>query len=181
MLTTSISGEQERFRWSLWPIVTGWVLAAYLAWHGASDLGLLLRGSYPFRGFVFGWLSQLSREMQILIAAGQCLLALLALPSLIGFLMRRTLLIIGSTGITFDRWAGWRRVDWANIERLEFFWGDAIFQLRENGRLTSLRFRPWTIGLDSEGFRDLVERHRPQLTPDEDDGQPWGRSSSFNP
>ena len=106
-------------------------------------------------------------------------LLLLALPSFIGWATRRTLLTIGSSGLTFDRWIGWRRIGWEEIVRLEFSFGDAVFHLRDNGRLSTLRFRPWTIGLDTEGFRDLIERHQPRLTPDEDDGQPWGRSSSF--
>jgi hypothetical protein len=173
--------HQERFHWSVWPICVGWLLALWLAWHGLDDLKRLMAGSYPNRGFVFGFLSTWPRAAQIAIAAAQVATILLALPSLISFALRRTLLIIGESGLTFDRWIGWRRVNWRDIEKLEFAWGDAIFHLRENGRLTRLHFRPWTIGLDSEGFRDLVEKHQPRLTPDEDEGQPWGRSSSFNP
>ncbi len=173
--------SQERFRWSLWPVSVGWLLALWLAWHGASDLGLLLKGKPVFRGFVFGWLDHLPTMLQSGIAAAQIGLVALAVPSFIGFLSRRTLLTIGDTGLTFDRWIGWRRVAWPEIVALEFSFGDAVFCLRDNGKLTTLRFRPWTIGLDSEGFRALVERHQPRLTPDEDEGQPWARSSSFNP
>jgi hypothetical protein len=171
--------QQERFRWSLWPISVGWALALWLAWHGFSDLAILLKGGHVFRGYVFGFLEGLPRGWQVALAAAQIALLLPALPSFIGFLTGRVLLTIGETGLTFDRWIGWRRVAWRDIEKLEFFLGDAVFHLREEGRLTRLRFRPWTIGLDSEQFRDLVERHQPRLTPDEDDGQPWGRSSSF--
>ncbi|MFM9973404.1 MAG: hypothetical protein ACKVON_02375 [Beijerinckiaceae bacterium] len=173
--------EQERFRWSLWPVCTGWIFAAWITWHGISDLGQLLRGGYPQRGFVFGFVSIWPRDLQIAIATLQTLVALFALPSFFGFLGRRVLLTIGESGLTFERWTGWRRIAWADIVRLEFSFGDAVFYWRDNGRLSTLRFRPWTIGFDSEGFRDLVERHQPRLTPDEDDGQPWGRSSSFNP
>jgi hypothetical protein len=173
--------EQERFRWSLWPIVTGWLFAGWIAWHGISDLIILSRGGYPYRGFVFGFMTPWPLWLQSTIAVLQIAAAALAIPSILGFISRRTLLIIGATGMTFDRWIGWRRIAWEDIVRLEFFMGDAVFHLRENGQLTTLRFRPWSIGLDSEGFRDLVERHQPRLTPDEDDGQPWGRSSSFNP
>jgi Bacterial PH domain len=173
--------EQERFRWSLWPIVTGWFFALWIGWHGISDLSLLLRDAYPHRGFVFGFLTRWPLNFQITLAVAQIFAAMLAVPSFISFISRRTLLIIGATGITFDRWIGWRRIAWPDIIRLEFFMGDAVFHLRESGKLTTLRFRPWTIGLDIDGFRDLVERHQPRLTPDEDDGQPWGRSSSFNP
>jgi Bacterial PH domain len=172
--------EQERFRWSLWPVCAGWIFAAWVAWHGISDLILLLGGQYPPRGFVFGSLSVWPREWQMAVAAVQSAAALLAVPSLIGFLSRRVLLTIGRAGLTFDRWTGWRRIGWADIVKLEFSFGDAVFHLRDGGRLSTLRFRPWTIGLDSDGFRDLIERHQPRLTPDEDDGQPWGRSSSFN-
>jgi hypothetical protein len=171
---------QERFRWSLWPICVGWLLALWLAWHGVNDLSLLLKGKQVFRGFVFGFLANLPVTAHIGLAIAQIALLALALPSFIGFITRRTLLAIGDTGLTFDRWIGWRRIEWADIVRLEFSFGDAVFSLRENGKLTSLRFRPWTIGLDSEGFLALVERHQPRLTPDEDEGQPWGRSSSFN-
>ncbi len=97
-----------------------------------------------------------------------------------GFLARRTLLTVGETGVTVDRWTGWRRIAWEDIAKLDFSLGDAIFHLRQDGRLTTLRFRPWTIGLDQAAFRDLIERHQPRLTPDEDEGQPWARSSSFN-
>jgi Bacterial PH domain len=172
--------QQERFRWSLWPICVGWLLALWLAWHGASDLSLLLKGKPVFRGFVFGALEGLPIAVQISLSVAQIALLALALPSFIGFATRRTLLTIGDKGLTFDRWIGWRRIEWADIAGLEFSFGDAVFSLRENGRLTSLRFRPWTIGLDSDGFLALVERHQPRLTPDEDEGQPWARSSSFN-
>ena len=171
---------QERFRWSLWPIGVGWLFAFWLGWHGVEDLAVLLKGGLPFRGFVFGFLESAPRWLQLTLAAGQTAAAILALPSLIGCLARRTLLAIGETGLTFDRWTGWRRVAWEDIVGLDFSFGDAIFHLRENGRLTNLRFRPWTIGLDQAGFRDLIERHQPRLTPDEDEGQPWARSSSFN-
>jgi hypothetical protein len=172
---------QERFRWSLWPICVGWLLALWLAWHGAADLTLLLKGKPVYRGLVFGLLDRLPISLQISIAIAQIALLAAALPSFLGFLSRRTLLTIGETGLTFDRWIGWRRVAWADIVALDFSFGDAVFSLREKGRLTSLRFRPWTIGLDSDGFRALVERHQPRLTPDEDEGQPWARSSSFIP
>ncbi len=172
--------QQERFRWSLWPVCVGWLLALWLAWHGVSDLALLLKGKMVFRGFVFGFMEKLPITAQMSLAAAQITLLALALPSVIGFVTRRTLLTIGDTGLTFDRWIGWRRIEWGDIVGLEFSFGDAVFSLRENGKLTSLRFRPWTIGLDSDGFRALVERHQPRLTPDEDEGQPWGRSSSFN-
>jgi hypothetical protein len=172
-------GGQERFRWSLWPIVVGWVLAVWLGWHGLADLRTLLSG-YPInRGFTFGWFSALPRGGQIALAAAQVALIAAALPSLIGYVSRRTLLTIGDTGLTLDRWLGWRRIAWRDVARLEFRFGDAIFHVRDGGRIVKLRFRPWTIGLDSDQFRDLVERHRPELTPDEDEGQPWGRSSSF--
>jgi hypothetical protein len=172
--------QQERFRWSVWPVCVGWLVALWLAWHGISDLVLLLKGKMVFRGFVFGFLESLPITAQIGLATMQVTLLALALPSFIGFITRRTLLTIGDMGLTFDRWIGWRRIEWADIVGLEFSFGDAVFSLRENGKLTSLRFRPWTIGLDSDGFRALVERHQPRLTPDEDEGQPWGRSSSFN-
>ncbi len=172
--------SQERFRWALWPISAGWLLALWIGSHGAEDMAMLLKGGIPFRGFTFGFLESWPRTAQIAIAAGQVMAALTALPSLIAFLMRRTLLTVGESGITFDRWTGWRRVAWADVVKLDFSLGDAIFHLRENGRLTRLRFRPWTIGLDQEAFRDLIERHQPRLTPDEDEGQPWARSSSFN-
>jgi hypothetical protein len=174
-------GDHERFRWSLWPIVVGWLLAAYVGWHGLNDLTLLLRGAFPARGFVFGFVSPWPMPSQMILAILQLGAALLALPSFLGFLNRKTLLTIGETGMTFDRWLGWRRVEWAAIVKLEFFFGDAVFHLRESGRLTTLRFRPWTIGLDQEEFLALIERHQPRLTPDEDEGQPWARSSSFNP
>jgi hypothetical protein len=170
---------QERFRWSLWPICVGWGLAAWLALHGLSDLRVLLSGFPVSRGFTFGWLSFLPRWLQIMIAGGQVLLLVAALPSFIGFVSRRTLLIIGETGLTLDRWFGWKRLWWKDVVLLEFRFGDAIFHVRDGGSLQKLHFRPWTIGLDSDQFRDLVERHRPQLTPDEDEGQPWARSSSF--
>ncbi len=172
--------QQERFRWSLWPICVGWALALWLAWHGLGDLRALL-GGYPVnRGFTFGWLSSLPRGWQIGLAGAQVALFAAALPSVFGYATRRTLLIIGDTGLTLDRWIGWRRIAWADIAKLEFWFGDALFHIRENGRIAKVHFRPWTIGLDSEQFRDLVERHRPELTPDEDEGQPWARSSSFN-
>jgi hypothetical protein len=171
---------QERFRWSLWPICVGWVLALWLASHGLSDLRVLLSGFPVPRGFTFGWLSLLPREAQIAVAVGQMALLAVALPSFVGYVSRRTLLIIGETGLTLDRWFGWKRLWWKDVVLLEFRFGDAIFHVRDGGRLQKLHFRPWTIGLDSEQFRDLVERHRPELTPDEDEGQPWGRSSSFN-
>jgi hypothetical protein len=173
--------EQERFRWSIWPIIVGWLFAIWIFWHGFNDFQTLLRGTYPYRGFIFEFLTRAPLNLQMAIAISQMLLSLAAIPSLIAFITRRTILTIGSTGITFDQLIGWRRIAWEDIVGLEFFWGDAIFHLRENGKLTSLRFRPWTIGLDTEAFRDLVERHQPRLTPDEDEGQPWGRSSSFNP
>ncbi|MGL4239643.1 MAG: PH domain-containing protein [Beijerinckiaceae bacterium] len=171
---------QERFRWSLWPICVGWLLAAWLAWHGLHDLRTLLGGYAVNRGFTFGWLSLLPRWFQIMLAGAQVALILAILPSLAGFLSRRTLLTIGDKGLTLDRWIGWTRIDWADVAKLEFRFGDAIFHVREGGRIAKLHFRPWTIGLDSDQFRDLVERHRPELTPDEDEGQPWARSSSFN-
>ncbi len=171
---------QERFRWSLWPICIGWLLALWIGSHGVEDLAALLKGSLPYRGFVFGFLESWPRGVQIAVAAVQVAGAMLALPSLAGFLARRTLLTVGESGITFDRWTGWRRVGWEDVVKLDFSLGDAIFHLRENGRLSTLRFRPWTIGLDQAAFRDLVERHQPRLTPDEDEGQPWARSSSFN-
>jgi hypothetical protein len=171
---------QERFRWSLWPIAVGWLLAFWTAWHGIEDLAVLLSGGWPYRGYLLGFLSAQPRSLQYAVALVQIAAALAALPSLLGWLTRRTLLTIGETGLVFDRWRGWRRIAWADIERLDFSFGDAVFHLREEGRLTSLRFRPWTIGLDTEGFRDLIERHQPRLTPDEDEGQPWARSSSFN-
>jgi Bacterial PH domain len=173
--------QQERFRWSLWPVCAGWMLAAWLAWHGMQDLSILLGQGAVNRGFTFGFVSAWPRGLQTGLAAIQILLMGLALPSMISFAARRTLLIIGETGLTFDRWIGWRRVAWRDIARLDFAYGDAVFHLRDNGRITVLRFRPWTIGLDAEEFRDLVERHQPRLTPDEDSGQPWARSSSFNP
>ena len=176
----SAAPAQERFRWSLWPISVGWLFGLWLGSHGVEDLAVLLKGGLPFRGFVFGFLESAPRSFQIGIAVGQIGVALLALPSLISVLARRTLLTIGETGITFDRWTSWRRVAWDDIAGLEFSFGDAIFHLRQNGRLNSLRFRPWTIGLDQEAFRALIERHQPRLTPDEDEGQPWARSSSFN-
>lgn len=172
-------GRQERFRWSLWPVCVGWLLAFWIGWDGAADLATLLGGGYPYRGWPFAALSAWPRGWQIALALTQIAAALAALPSLLGFATRRTLLAVGETGLTFDRWTGWRRVDWAAVERLDFSLGDAVFSLREGGQLTTLRFRPWTVGLDREGFRDLIERHQPRLTPDEDEGQPWGRSSSF--
>ncbi len=171
---------QERFRWSLWPICVGWALALWLAWHGALDLHALVSGYPVRRGFVFGWLSSLPRGAQIGVAAAQIALLAAALPSFVGYVTRRTLLTIGETGLTFDRWFGWKRIAWSDVVRLEFVLGEAIFHVRGDGRIAKIRFRPWTIGLDSDGFRDLIERHRPELTPDEDEGQPWGRSSSFN-
>jgi hypothetical protein len=171
---------QERFRWSLWPICVGWVLAAWLAVHGLGDLRALLGGYSVSRGFVFGCLSALPNWLQIGVAAGQVALLALAAPSFAGYVGRRTLLTIGDTGLTLDRWFGWTRIDWRDVAMLEFRFGDAVFHVRNNGRLRKLYFRPWTIGLDGEQFRDLVERHRPELTPDEDEGQPWARSSIFN-
>ncbi len=172
--------QQERFRWSLWPIVVGWLLALWLAWHGMKDLGLLLKNQFPHRGFVFGFLSRWPQEMQTGIALMQAVLVPLALPSFFGWISGRILFTIGETGITVNRLTGWRRIEWADIVKLEFSFGDAVFHLRETGKLSTVRFSPWTIGFDGEGFRDLVERHQPRLTPDEDEGQPWGRSSSFN-
>lgn len=171
---------QERFRWSFWPICVGWLLAAWLANHGLSDLGKLLAGKPVIRGLTFGWLSALPQGLQIGIAVAQVALLLPALPSFFGFVSRRTLLIIGDTGLTLERRLGWTRIDWRDVAKLEFRFGDAIFHVRQGGEIRKLHFRPWTIGLDSEQFRDLVERHRPELTPDEDEGQPWARSSSFN-
>jgi hypothetical protein len=171
---------QERFRWSLWPVCVGWALAVWLAWHGIGDLRTLLAGFPVNRGFVFGWLSLTPRPAQIGLAAMQVALLAAALPSVVGYVSRRTLLTIGDTGLTLDRWLGWRRIDWKDVAKLEFRLGDAIFHVRDGGRILKLYFRPWTIGLDSDQFRDLVERHRPELTPDEDEGQPWARSSSFN-
>jgi hypothetical protein len=173
--------SQERFRWSLWPISVGWLIAAWVAWGGAADLSRLLEGAHVFRGFPLRFVEDWPRGGQIALACGQIGLLAPALPSIAGYLGRRTLLTIGDRGLTLDRWIGWTRVDWADVEKLEFRFGDAIFHVREAGSIRKLHFRPWTIGLDSEGFRDLVERHRPQLTPDEDEGQPWARSSSFNP
>jgi Bacterial PH domain len=172
---------QERFRWSVWPICAGWALALWLASHGLADLRVLSAGYPVNRGFTFGWLSSLPRGMQTGLAAAQIGLLALALPSFLGFASRRILLTIGETGLTLDRWIGWRRIAWEDIAKLEFSFGDAVFHVRGKGRIATVRFRPWTIGLDSEAFRDLVERHRPELTPDEDEGQPWARSSSFNP
>jgi hypothetical protein len=172
--------QQERFRWSLWPVCVGWAFAFWLAWHGAGDLRALLAGHPVNRGFVFGFLSALPRGAQIGLAGAQVALLAAALPSVFGYATRRTLLIIGGTGLTLDRWIGWRRIAWADIAKLEFRFGDAVLHLREDGRIAKVRFRPWTIGLDGEQFRDLIERHRPELTPDEDEGQPWARSSSFN-
>jgi hypothetical protein len=175
-----VRAQQERFRWSLWPIIVGWLLALWLGWHGMSDLGILLKSSFPTRGFVFGFLSQWPRGIQIAIALLQIALVPMALPSLVGWMTGRVLFTIGETGLLFNRWGGWRRMEWADIVKLEFSFGDAVFHVREKGTLSTLRFSPWTIGLDNEDFRDLVERHQPRLTPDEDEGQPWGRSSSFN-
>jgi Bacterial PH domain len=172
--------QQERFGWSLWPVAVGWVLALWLAWHGLDDLKVLARGDAPFRGIVFQSLASWPRAAQQVLAGVQIALVLLALPSFVGWATRRMLLSVGATGVTLERWRGFRRLDWADIERLEFHWGDALFSVREAGRLTRCRFRPWTIGMDTEQFRALIERHQPRLTPDEDDGQPWGRSSSFN-
>jgi hypothetical protein len=170
---------QQRFRWSLWPICVGWLAALWIGWDGMEDLLVLLRGGWPARGYLLGFLSPWPAGAQYAVAIAQIAAALTALPSLAGYLARRTLLAIGETGLTFDRWTGWRRVAWSEIEKLEFSLGDAVFHLRDKGRLATLRFRPWTIGLDQEGFRELIERHQPRLTPDEDDGQPWARSSSF--
>jgi len=171
--------DHDRFRWALWPVCVGWLVALWIGWHGVEDLASLLRGATPQRGFVLAFLWSWPRGAQYSVALGQIGLALAALPSLVSFLKGRTLLAIGATGLTFDRWGGWKRVSWGDIVRLEFSLGDAIFHLREGGRLTALRFRPWTIGLDQAAFRDLIERHQPRLTPDEDAGQPWARSSSF--
>jgi Bacterial PH domain len=170
---------QERFRRSLWPIVVGWLIAAYAAWHGAMDLQTLLSGDYPLRGFLFGFLSTMPRPVQTAFALAQCALLALALPSLISFAMRRIVLTVGETGVTLQSWRGWRRIAWADIARLDFILGEAIFSVREGGALKRIRFSPWTIGLDADGFRALIERHQPRLTPDEDEGQPWARSSEF--
>ncbi|MGL4635655.1 MAG: PH domain-containing protein [Beijerinckiaceae bacterium] len=175
-----MKSQQERFRWSLWPIIVGWLLALWLGWHGMSDLGNLVNNRFPIRGFVFGFLSTWPREFQLALAVAQIALVPLALPSFLGWMTGRVLFIIGETGITLNRLMGWRRIAWADIVKLEFSFGDAVFHLRETGKLSTLRFSPWTIGLDSDEFRALVERHQPRLTPDEDEGQPWGRSSSFN-
>jgi len=170
---------QERFRWSLWPICVGWLLALWAGWDGAADLSVLLKGGRPWRGFVLGFVYSWATPAQIALALAQIVVALTAVPSLVGWLSGRTLLAVGETGLTFDRWSGWRRIDWSAVERLEFSFGDAVFHLREDAGLTTLRFRPWTIGLDQGSFLELVERHQPRLTRDEDDGQPWARSSSF--
>jgi hypothetical protein len=172
--------QQERFRWSLWPVCVGWVLALWLAWHGLADLAQLAKGVLPIRGFVFGFLNGWSLKLQMALAAAQIALLLLAAPSFIGWITQRILLTVGDTGVTFEGWRGWRRLAWRDIEKLEFSFGDAIFSARENGKLSRIRFRPWTIGLDSDEFRSLIERHQPRLTPDDEDGQPWARSSSFN-
>jgi hypothetical protein len=172
--------RQERFGWSLWPVAVGWALALWLAWHGLHDLTALLKGVAPFRGFVFQSIAKWSLFAQTLLAALQIALLMLALPSFIAWATRRPLISVGATGVTLERWRGFRRLDWSDIERLEFQWGDALFSVREAGRLNRYRFRPWTIGMDSDEFRALIERHQPRLTPDDDEGQPWGRSSSFN-
>jgi hypothetical protein len=172
--------QQERFGWSLWPIIVGWLLALWLGWHGIKDLSLLLKDQFPQRGLVFGLLSTWPRDVQTGIAILQIALVPFAVPSFAGWISGRILFIIGETGITLNRLTGWRRIEWADIVKLEFSFGDAVFHLRETGKFSTQRFSPWTIGFDSEGFRDLVERHQPRLTPDEDEGQPWGRSSSFN-
>lgn len=171
--------QQERFRWSLWPIIVGWMLALWLGWHGAVDLALLLKNQFPVRGFVFSFLSAWPRDVQLGLALAQMALVPLALPSFIGWVSGKILFTIGETGITLNRLTGWRRMAWADIVKLEFSFGDGVFHLREVAKLSTVRFSPWTIGLDADQFRDLVERHQPRLTPDEDEGQPWGRSSSF--
>jgi hypothetical protein len=172
--------QQERFGWSLWPVAAGWALALWLAWHGLDDLNVLAKGSVPLRGFVFQSLATLSPAVQQALAAVQLMLILLVLPSFIGWATRRKLISVGATGVTLERWRGFRRFTWDQIERLEFQWGDALFSVREEGKLRRHRFRPWTIGMDTDEFHALIERHQPRLTPDEDEGQPWGRSSSFN-
>ncbi|MGL5137964.1 MAG: hypothetical protein ACRC7G_09370 [Beijerinckiaceae bacterium] len=170
---------QERFRRSLWPIVVGWALAALAAWNGVRDLQILTAGDYPLRGYLLGFLSATPRGLQIAFALGQCALLVLALPSLIAFATRRVVLTVGETGVTLQGWRSWRRIAWADIVRLDFMLGEAIFCVREEGALRRIRFSPWTIGLDAEGFLALIERHQPRLTPDEDEGQPWARSSEF--
>jgi hypothetical protein len=175
-----VNSRQERLRWSLWPIIVGWLLALWLGWHGIQDLSLLLKERFPTRGLFFGFLSTWPKGVQFVIASAQIALVPLALPSFLGWISGRVLFTIGGSGITLNRLSGWRRIEWADIVKLEFSFGDAVFHLREAGKLSTVRFSPWTIGFDSDGFRDLVERHQPRLTPDEDEGQPWGRSSSFN-
>ena len=172
--------QQERFGWSLWPVAVGWALALWLAWHGLDDLKALLKGNTPYRGFVFQSLATWSVLAQKTMASAQKALVLLALPSFVGWVARRKLISVGATGVTLERWRGFKRLAWADIERLEFNWGDALFAVREASKLTVYRFRPWTIGMDADAFRALIERHQPRLTPDEDEGQPWGRSSSFS-
>ncbi len=171
--------QQERFGWSLWPVPVGWALALWLAWHGLDDFRILARGDIPVRGFVLQSFAAWPRGAQQALAGAQIALLVLALPSFVGWVALRKLITVGATGVTLERWRGFRRLDWADIERLEFEWGDALFSVRAPGRLKRCRFRPWTIGMDADQFRALIERHQPRLTPDEDEGQPWGRSSSF--
>jgi hypothetical protein len=170
---------QERFRRSLWPIVVGWLLAAAIAWAGVRDLLTLTSGEYPLRGFLLGFLSTAPRPVQLAFAIGQCAVPVLALPSLLAWATGRIILTVGGNGVMLQGWRGWRRVAWADIVKLEFILGEAIFSVRENGAIRRFRFSPWTIGLDAEGFLALIERHHPRLTPDEDEGQPWARSSEF--
>jgi hypothetical protein len=172
--------QTQRFGWSLWPVAVGWALALWLAWHGLDDLKVLARGDVPFRGFVFQSLAAWPRLAQKGLATAQIGVVLLALPSFIGWATRRPLISVGARGVTLERWRGFRRLEWADIEQMEFQWGDAVFSVREATGLKRYRFRPWTIGMDADAFRALIEWHQPRLTPDEDDGQPWGRSSSFN-
>jgi hypothetical protein len=170
---------QERFRRSLWPIVVGWLLAALVAWSGAADLSTLLKGDYPLRGILLGFLSSSPRPLQMSFAIGQCAALILALPSFFSWATRRVVLTVGESGVTLQGWRGWRRIAWADIAKLEFWLGEAVFSVREMGAIRRIRFSPWTIGLDADGFLALIERHQPRLTPDEDEGQPWARSSEF--
>jgi hypothetical protein len=170
---------QERFRRSLWPIVVGWLLAAMIASAGVRDLAILIAGGYPLRGFLLGFLSTAPRPVQMAFALCQCALPVLALPSLLAWATRRIVLTVGESGLTLQGWRGWRRIAWADIVKLDFMLGEAIFSVRDDGAIRRIRFSPWTIGLDADGFLALIERHQSRLTPDEDEGQPWARSSEF--